>query len=144
LSNEFLWSYPQNIEQNKFLEKNSILKIKNLSTEILLKFYKNNFFNSFNKQINIDLNNDLVSENFSEQILEVFLIIVNSSYNKNIPDNIISCIYEFFSLILIRRDKKLKNLLEKNIQSIITKYLIINNKMPQRDQFYFFQVTSIR
>lgn len=148
ISNQYLWTLPQNIDQFEFLEKNAILNIKIKSTEILFRFYEKFALkirvSKKDKNQNSEQNiiYSMVSEKYSPILFHNFLSLLTASTSKHYPDCIISYIYEFFSLILIRRDNILLPLLTSNVENVVKHFLIYNNKLSFRDQYDFIEVNK--
>ena len=143
MSNNSLLLIPNDINQIEFLEKSKVLMIKIKSSEILYKLYEKYSYKS--KITKKDTNNfsNLISYTYSVLIFENYLLLLNYSCEKNLPNQILCNIYEFFTLILIRNDQKILPLLEQNVQIIISNFLIYNNKLTSRDQYDYTEVIKI-
>lgn len=144
MAKDELWSFGFNIQQADALEKSQCLTIKIKSAEILFKYYeKFGYYKSkiSQKEINNTCNSSV--EKHSISIFQNFIGLLSHSKQRNIPERILSFIYEFFTLILSRKDKTVINLLESSIQSIISNLLIFNNKMNLKDQSDFYEVIML-
>jgi len=140
ISNGYLFSFPQNLNQAEFLECSIILSIKTKSAEILFKIYEKYSYKLKVNKKDKNAFSDLISNKYSFKIFDSFVYLLSISNDKNIPEKILCYIYEFFSLILIRKEKYLISYLESNIQTIIKNYIIYNNKKCFRSQYDFLEV----
>lgn len=141
ISKDHLLSFPLDNQQAEKLERNKCLIIKIKSVEILFKFYQKFDYNksNINKKI-IHHESYLIVEKYAYDIFNIFINLLKFSTEKNIPEKILCCIYEFFILIISKRDKNLIKLLESNIDWIISDYIVQNNKMNLKDQNDFYEV----